>query len=153
MSGISINFGPHIREHAKARGLTVTHDDVEQISRNLKSVTHLEGNTVSFRLGADKTVTLDEAVAAMSTGYGKAAAIDAPEMRGLPATATATARAVATNIASRDGRAAAMAIEARRVVDTYGNPWSTGNRTHQGFVTNKDPNLAAKLKMQAGTRK
>lgn len=153
MSGISINFAPHIREHAKARGFTLTAEEIEQISRNVNSVTHLEGDSVSFRLGADKTVTLDEAVETMSVGYGKPAAIDAPEMKGLPATATATARAVATNIASRDGRAAAMAIEARRVVNEFGNPWVTGNRTHQGFVTNKDPNLAAKLKMQAGTRK
>lgn len=151
---ISISFVSEIHGLAKSRGLTLTPDEVGAIDKNLNAITSVEGTTVSFKIGNEgRTVTLDEAVEIMSVGYGRPASIDAPEMKGLPATATTTQKAIAQNIANRDGRAAAMAIEARRVVDTYGNPWTTGNRTHQGFVTNKDPNLAAKLKMQAGTRK
>lgn len=151
MSGLSISFTSEILAHAQAKGVSLTPAEVESISRNINSVAKVDGTTVTFMAG-EQSVPLEQVVAGMSVGYGKPAPAVAPALQGLPSTATSTQRAIATNIANRDGREAAMVVEARRVVDTYGNPWNTGNRTHQAFVSNKDPKLAARLKMQAGGR-
>lgn len=62
-----------------------------------------------------------------------------------------TARAVATNAALREDRSEAKAAEAVALVAKFGNPWNPRsiNRTHQGFITNTNPALASKLKVQA----
>jgi len=153
MSSLSISFVSDIIGHAKARGLDLTRQEVEAISTNLNSITSVEGTTVSFKLGGDRVVSLGEAVEAMSAGYGKPKAAKPPSSS-IPAGSNFTQRALATNAALRAGFDAAKQQQAETLVRTFGNPWREGrtNRTHQAYLTNTHPELASRLKAEAGVR-
>lgn len=153
MSGPVISFTGDIIASAKARCMSLDHTDVAAINANLNTVATFEGGSVTFALGG-RAVDLGEAVEAMSTGYGKP--VTKPETSGgpngldLPANATATERAVATNAAIRTGADARKRDQASALVRTYGNPWKTGNATHRAYVQNVAPDMASRLRREAG---
>lgn len=59
-----------------------------------------------------------------------------------------TQRAIALVAASRS--AENKAAQAHDLVTKFGNPWKTNNLSHQYFLKNHAPDLAAKMKAEAG---
>ncbi|MGE8130008.1 hypothetical protein ACQKQD_23790 [Methylobacterium sp. NPDC080182] len=106
---------------------------------------------VRFDLGAGPVGTLDDALTMMSVGMGAPVTVSTPGSS-IPAGSNATERAVAMNAAIRTGADARKRDQASALVRTYGNPWKTGNRTHMAYVQNVAPEMASRLRLEAGER-
>ncbi|MCJ2012176.1 hypothetical protein [Methylobacterium sp. J-076] len=151
---MSISFTAEIVASARDRGISLTPEDVDSINENLGVVIGIEDGQIKITSGP--FLDLSEAVEAMSKGYGapieQPTASSKPDGLELPANANATRRAVAMNAAIRSGRDTAKQSQAETLVATYGNPWRTGNATHRAYVTNTHPQLASRLKAEAGDK-
>lgn len=147
-AGISITFTDAIRNQAKAQGSHITDKAVADLDNVLRSLWAVdETNNLSFDVGGGQRGTFADAFRVYGpAGSGTA---DTPAVKDKSRTEVA----VEQNRAAREGRSVALAVEAQDIADRYGNPWVTGNRTHQGIITNGNANLAARLRMQAGVRK
>jgi hypothetical protein len=146
---ISITFTGAIRDHAKANGTHITDKAVADLDNVLRSLWSIDGaNSVSFDVGGGQRGTFADAFRVYGpTGSGTA---DTPAVKGL----SRTEQAVEANRTAKIGKSVALAVEAQRLADEFGNPWLQGraNRTHQAIIANGNPNLATRLKMQAGVR-
>lgn len=145
---ISIDFKGGIREQAKAQGIHVTDTAVADLDNVLRSLwTVDDANNLSFDVGGGQRGTFADAFRVYGpAGSGTA---DTPAVKDK----SRTELAVEQNRAAREGRSVALAVEAQDIADRFGNPWITGNRTHQAIIANGNSNLAARLRMQAGARK
>lgn len=150
----SISFVPEILASARDRGVTLSPEDIESINENMGFITAVQDGKPTITAGP--FLDLSEAVEAMSRGYGKPveqpATSTEPVGLELPANATRTQQAIATNAAIRAGRDTAKQAQAETLVQTYGNPWSQkwANPTRQAIVTNHNLQLAERLKREAG---
>lgn len=155
MNGMSISFTPDILAHARDGRISLSHDDVAAINLNINAVATFEGGRLTFDLGGP-SADIGEVVEGMSKGYGKPAKKPAASTQtdglNLPANATATQRAVAVNAAAKAGSDMLKQKQATDLLQTYGNPWKTNNKTHMAYITNVHPVLAKQLKKQAGVR-
>lgn len=144
---ISITFTGAIRDQAKAQGSHITDKAVADLDNVLRSLWAVDdANNLSFDLGGGQHGTFADAFRVYGpAGSGTA---DTPAVKDK----SRTELAVEQNRTAREGRSVALAVEAQDIADRYGNPWITGNRTHQGIITNGNANLAARLRMQAGGR-
>lgn len=151
---MSISFTTEILASARDRGVSLSPEDIEAINENLGVVTTIENGAVKITSGP--FLDLGDAVEAMSKGYGSLCeqpTVSAnPDGLGLRPSANATQRAIATNAAIRAGKDTAKQSQAETLVASFGNPWRTGNATHRAFVTNTHPQLASRLRREAGDR-
>lgn|GEM_PF-6368966 len=151
---LSILFAPQIRAFGKAAGRQFTKAEVEAIETTMNAVASLDdAGHVRFDLGAGPVGTLDDALTMMSVGMGAPVSASTPASP-IPAGSNATERAVAMNAALRTGADAHKREQAETLFRTFGNPWREGrtNRSHQGFITNTHPQLASRLRREAGVR-
>ena len=149
---MSISFTGQILEHAKARGTDLTRGEIESLSASINSVVRVDGNNqVAFDLGRGPVATLDDAITMLSVGMGRPAETKASPVS-IPTNASVTERAVLTNQAAKAGSDALKQKQATDMVATFGNPWRTGNATHRAYITNTHPELARKLKAEAGVQ-
>ncbi|KQO94025.1 hypothetical protein ASF33_14735 [Methylobacterium sp. Leaf92] len=154
MSGISISFRSAISAYAQAYDLDLSDDAAATLETVLQSTMRVaDDKSVSFVTGTGRTGTLDDALALYAAGTPTKASRATPS----PSASTgsnATARALAANAAVREGRSSARLVEAESLVAEHGNPWSPRSisRTRQGLVTNLHPDLAARLRRQAGAQ-
>lgn len=151
---LSILFAPQIRAFGKAAGREFTKAEIETIETTMNAVASLDGaGHVRFDLGAGPVGTLDDALTMMSVGMGAPVTASTPASSA-PIGSNATQRAVAMNAAIRTGADARKREQAETLAHTWGNPWREGrtNRSHQGFITNTHPQLARRLKAEAGVR-
>jgi hypothetical protein len=149
---LSILFAPQIRAFGKAAGREFTRAEVETIETTMNAVASLDdGGHVRFDLGAGSVGTLDDALTMMSVGMG-APVTASTAASSAPIGSNATERAVAMNAAIRTGADARKRDQASALVRTYGNPWKTNNRTHMAYVTNVAPDMASRLRREAGER-
>lgn len=154
MSSISISFTSQIYNHARAHGIDLTRHEVESLSASMNSVARVdENNQVAFDLGLGPVATLDQAISMLSVGMGRPAQTKAPSTA-IPANASATERAVLTNQATKAGSNAAKREQAQKLATVFGNPWTADrpNRTNAAFISNHAPELAVRLKREAGVR-
>lgn len=157
MSNLGLFLNPQIREYADANGLTFTHEEAETINSRVNDYASIgDDGGVRFDFGQGPMVSVQAAIGAMAVGHGKTKAASKGGTSGgaIPTGGSATERALALNAINRDGRTAAQAVEAQRLVDTHGSPWDprTINKTRQAIISNFDPSLATRLKRQAGIR-
>jgi hypothetical protein len=143
---VSLHLAPQIRAFGKAAGRQFTKAEIETIETSLDDAGH-----VRFDLGAGPVGTLDDALTMMSVGMGAPVSASTPASS-IPAGSNATERAVAMNAAIRTGADARKRDQASALVRTYGNPWKTGNRTHMAYVQNVAPDMASRLRLEAGER-
>lgn len=154
MSSISISFVPQIYSHAQAHGIDLTRQEVESLSATINSVARVDDhNQVAFDLGLGPVATLDQAISMLAVGMGRPAAAKA-QSASIPANASATERAVLTNQAVKVGADAAKRAQAEKLAVVFGNPWASDrpNRSNQAYITNHAPELATRLKREAGAR-
>lgn len=148
MTGASVDFRGEIRRYADEKNLDLGPDRIEAINAVLQtfSVPDVEAGTITYRWPNGAAATLAGILAAETATAPRRATSQRPDgdFTGM----TATQRAVAIN----KGRntVAAKAADAEALVSRFGNPWLTGNRTHQAFLTRGNPTLAAELRRQAG---
>jgi hypothetical protein len=158
MNGATIDFGPSILAHAKAGNRVLSQEEVTSLGATLNSLAEIETGdqpALTFRLDGDRRGDLNQALDLYGSGFGSPAGTRTGQATSqAPAGATRTEQAVATNAARRANADAAKQQQAETLVQTFGNPWREGrtNRSHQGFVTNTHPQLAARLKAEAGVR-
>ena len=149
---LAITFAAQIKAHGAAHGLDYSRDEIESLTVTLNSVARLDlDRHIAFDIGRGPVSTLDQALTTFAAGMGRPAAVEtaAPS---IPANATATERAIAVNAAAKAGSDALKQKQATDLVQTYGNPWRTGNATHRAYITNTHPTLAARLRAEAGAR-
>lgn len=154
MSGISISFVPQIYSHARAHGIDLSREEVESLSASINSVARVDDhNQVTFDLGLGPVATLDQAISMLAVGMGRPSQTKAPSTS-IPANASATERAVFTNQATKAGASAAKREQAEKLAVVFGNPWVSDrpNRSNQAYITNHNPELARRLKREAGVR-
>lgn len=152
MSSLSISFAGQIIEHAKARGTDLTREEIDSLSATINSVARVDDhNQVAFDLGRGLVATLDDAITMLSVGMGRPAVIPTTNIS-IPKDASPTARAILTNQAAKAGSDALKQKQATDLVATFGNPWRTGNATHRAYVMNTHPQLASRLRREAGER-
>lgn len=155
MKGAAIAFAPQINAFAAASGRELDREEVESLEKTLNSISNLDdAGQITFELGHGRVGMLDDALAIFSTGMGKAIPIATTEPS-IPAGSNATARSLAANAAVREGRSAARLVEAESLVAEHGSPWDPRSisRTRQALVSNLSPDLAARLRRQAGIQK
>lgn len=153
MSRISISFKPQIDAYAQAHNLDLSPEAAASLEQTLQSTVKVgDDMSLSFVTGNGRTGSLDDALRLYSAGTPSRA--NGSRQTPAPATGNATARALAANAAVREGRSTARLAEAESLVEQHGNPWEPRsiNRTRQGLVSNLHPDLAARLKRQAGVR-
>lgn len=153
MSRISISFHNEISAFAQAHGLDLSTEEATSLDQTLQSMMKVgDDMSLSFVTGNGRTGTLNDALVVYSAGFPTKA--NNSRQTPAPATGNATARALAANAAMREGRSAARLVEADNLVAEHGNPWSPRSisRTRQGLVTNLNPDLAARLRRQAGAQ-
>lgn len=149
---VSLHLAPQIRAFGKAAGRQFTKAEIETIETTIGSVASLDdAGHVRFDLGAGSIGTLDDALTMMSVGMGAPVTASTPASS-IPAGSNVTERAVAMNAAIRTGADARKRDQASALVRTYGNPWKTGNRTHMAYVQNVAPDMASRLRREAGER-
>lgn len=149
---VSLHLAPQISAFGKAAGRQFTKAEIETIETTMNAVASLDdAGHVRFDLGAGPVGTLDDALTMMSVGMGAPVSASTPASS-IPAGSNATARAVALNAAIRTGADARKRDQASALVRTYGNPWKTGNRTHMAYVQNVAPDMASRLRLEAGER-
>jgi len=149
---LSIHLAPQIRAFGKAAGREFTRAEVETIETTMNAVATInDAGQVRFNLGAGPVGTLDDALTMMSVGMGAPVSAPTPASS-IPAGSNATERAVAMNAAIRTGADAHKRDQASALVRTYGNPWKTGNATHKAYVQNVAPDMASRLRREAGER-
>lgn len=151
---VSLHLAPQIRAFGKAAGRQFTKAEIETIETTMNAVASLDdAGHVRFDLGAGPVGTLNDALTMMSVGMGASVTASTPASS-IPAGSNATERAVAMNTAIRTGADARKREQAETLFRTFGNPWREGrtNRSHQGFITNTHPQLASRLKREAGVR-
>ena len=130
---------------------------VEAINSRINDYTSLgDDGQIRIDFGQGPMTSVQAAISAMAVGHGKAKAASKDGTSGvtIPTGGSATERALVLNAINRDGRTAAQAVEAQRLVDTHGSPWDPRsiNKTRQAIISNFDPALATRLKRQAGIR-
>jgi len=158
MIGATIDFGPSIRAHARSRNREMSDEEVSHLAATLNSVAEIETSdqpVLSFSLGGDKRGDLHAALDIYGQGFGKPAGTEIS--RTMPAALTrgaqtATERAIELNRAAKAGSDETKRRQAETLVATWGNPWRSGNATHRAFITNCHPQLAARLRAEAGVR-
>ncbi len=136
--------------YARTNGIQITPDQIEATNEVLRTYGRQgDDGAISFEMDG-KAMTFWEIMATQTASLprDRKAAIKAVDLAGM----TATERARAINAARAFTEAQAKAAEASRIVDRYGNPWRTGNRTHQAFLTAYAPQLADRLRQQTGGR-
>lgn len=151
---LNINFAPQLRAFGKAAGRQFTSAEIQTIEATMNSLVSLdETGNVRFDLGAGPVGTLDDAMVMLSAGMGAPASVSTAD-NSIPAGSTATERAMARNAAIRAGADDAKRQQATNLVSRFDNPWKPDrlNRSHQGFITNTHPQLAGRLKAEAGVR-
>lgn len=151
---LSLHLAPNIRAFAQAAGRQFTAAEVQTIETTMNAVASLDAaGNVRFDLGAGPVGTLDDAITMLSVGMGAPVALSmAPNSA--PARANATERAIATNRAAREGADALKRKQAEDLVKVYGSPWSvSGNMTHAAYIQNVHPELAQRLRREAGDKK
>lgn len=151
---VSLHLAPQIRAFGKAAGRQFTKAEIDTVETTISSVASLDdASNVRFDLGAGPVGTLNDALTMMSVGMGAPVTASTPASSALIGS-NATERAVAMNAALRIGADARKREQAETLFRTFGNPWREGrtNRSHQGFITNTHPQLASRLKREAGVR-
>lgn len=137
-----------IDDLAKQAGVTLTKDGREALTSLFGSVATITPGTPVTAKGEDgneiSAADWFKGALVMYSGFTEPKADLAPSK---PAgELNMTQRGLAANAARKADRTG----EAESLVAEHGNPWRTGNRTHAGFVQNVAPDLAARLKLEAG---
>lgn len=149
---LSILFAPQIRAFGKAAGRQFTTTEIQTIETTMNAVASLDDTGhVRFDLGAGPVGSIYDAFEMLSVGMG-APVTASKSTISITAGSNPTARAKAMNAAIRAGTDATKRDQATALVQTYGNPWRTQNATHKAFISNVAPDMASRLKAEAGVR-
>ncbi|MFK5599918.1 hypothetical protein ACFZ8E_23415 [Methylobacterium sp. HMF5984] len=154
MSQPNITYNQNIITHAKARGADLSTEEIDTLNATLRSVSFVnDAGQIAFTLGNGRIGDLDAALSLYSEGMGRTSTPSTSTTQ-LPAGANATQRAIETNRAAREGSAALKRQQAEEIVRVYGSPWATsGNMTHAAVILNNHPELAERLRAEAGDRR
>ncbi|TXN04208.1 hypothetical protein FV242_08310 [Methylobacterium sp. WL64] len=158
MKGASIDFLPSIRAHATAGNRELTTEEAESLNATLNSGASIETGdhpVLSFSIGGDRRGDLNQALDLYGVGFGKPAGTETgrtTSTKPTPGSKTATERAIELNQAAKAGSSEIKQRQADELVRVFGSPWATGNRTHAAFVQNTHPQLAARLRAEAGVK-
>lgn len=146
----SITFASAIRGFLREHGAAMTDEQVSNLDSALQSFWRIEDGAIKFDIGDGKEGDLKAAI--MAYGPGKFTVSGQPEQPKIRPGMTRTEQAVEANRIAQNGKSVALAVEAQRIADEFGNPWQRDriNRTHQAIITNGNPNLASRLRLQAG---
>ncbi|MGC5781761.1 hypothetical protein [Methylobacterium sp. NFXW15] len=154
MKGISISFDSQVTSYAAAHKLQLSREELEHLGATLNSICTVDdASQVSFDIGGGRVGSITDALDVFAVGMGKP--VSSPTTKpSIPEGTNATARALAANAATRDGQSAARRTEGQALADQHGNPWHhrTINRTRQGLISNLHPQLAERLRAEAGAR-